>query len=134
MKKDSEKKARTERKHKLFGRPPLSDEERRAVKIAVFLSLLEEQILREKCQDTYLSLPEFMRRAALNRQIEKRKSDFDLEALSELRRCGQNLNQLVRELSLARQTNSEIDCGKVEKIAEQQLLILNKLSRKIIEG
>lgn len=133
MKQDLENKERRRREHKLFGRPRLAAEDRRDVKIAVFLSLSEEEIVREKCRETYLSLPEFMRRAALNRQVENRKSDFDAEALSELRRCGQNLNQLVRELSLARKVNLEIDFDKVENIAEQQLLILNKLSRKIIE-
>ena len=120
------------RKHKIFGRPALAEKERRSVKIAVFFNIEEAEMLKEKCAETYLTLPEFLRRASLSRQIEKRKSDFDLEALTELRRCGHNFNQLARELSAARKMNLEIDFEKVEKVFQKQMTILNKLNRKII--
>ena len=92
----------TIKKHKIFGRPRVSEAEKRSITIAIFLTRSEAEEIRRKCEELNIGLPEFLRRAGLNKKIEVRKSTFDLNALEELRAVGQNINQTARELIRAR--------------------------------
>jgi hypothetical protein len=120
--------------HKLFGRPQMNADEHRSVKISVFLTQSEAETLKEKSSETLLTLPELLRRAALGRQIEKRKSIFDADAILELRQCVQFLRKVSSEMTLMQQDILGTDYEYIENILREQLRILNSLKNKIIEG
>lgn len=121
------------RKHKIFGRPRASVEEKRSVKVSVFLTKAEAEEIKKNCEQSGISLPEFFRRIGLNKRIEARKSSFDASALEELRVAGQNLNQTARELARARTKLIPLDFKKVEMILRDQLEILRALTTEIIK-
>lgn len=121
------------REHKIFGRPQMNAEEHRSIKVSVFLTKSESEKLKEKAAETLLTLPELLRRAALGRQIEKRKSVFDAEAVSEIRQCVQMIRKLSNEISLLREDNLKNDRQYFEKILQENLRILNAINKNIIE-
>jgi hypothetical protein len=121
------------REHKLFGRPQMNADEHRSVKVSVFLTRLEAEKLKEKAAETLLTLPELLRRAALGRQIEERKSVFDAEAVSEIQQCVQTLRDLSHETTMMREDNFGTDCEYIEIVLQEQLTILYDLHNKIIK-
>lgn len=120
------------RAHKLFGRPQMNADEHRSVKVSVFLTKFEAEKLKEKAAETLLTLPELLRRAALGRQIEERKSVFDAEAVSEIRKCVQMTRNLSSEMRLMREDNLGIDCEYSERLLDEQLNLLSRLNKKVI--
>jgi hypothetical protein len=120
------------REHKLFGRPQMNADEHRSVKVSVFLTRSEAEKLKEKAAETLLTLPELLRRAALGRQVEERKSVFDAEAVSEVRKCVQLTRNSVSEMRLMREDGLGTDCAYLERLLVEQLNLLSKLNKKII--
>lgn len=120
------------RKHKILGRPCASTEERRSVKVAVFLTIAEAEEVKNNCEKSGISLPAFLRQVGLDKKIETQKSVFDAIALKELRAIGKNLNQIARELSRARAKMLPPDFQNIEKILRDQLEILHALKIEII--
>lgn len=133
MKNELVQEEKVKEKSKLFGRPRLSESEKRSVKLSLFLTVEEAETIKEKCSRTTLSAPEFVRRTALARHIESRIPEFDSEALDLLRRCFGDISKIKRDLIAARNFNLEIDLDYIEKRIENQLSILRKLNRKIVE-
>lgn len=121
------------RKSKLFGRPALPENEKRNIKIAVFFSNVEAGIIKEKCDKASLSAPEFVRRTSLARHVESRPSTFDSEALTLLRRCCGDISKIKRDIASAREYDLEIDLDHIERKLENQLSILRRMNRLIIE-
>jgi hypothetical protein len=122
------------REHKLFGRPQMSIDEHRSVKVSVFLTRLEAEKLKEKAAETLLTLPELLRRAALGRQIEIRKSVFDAEAVSEIRKCVRMTRNLSSGMRFMRETDSGPDIEYLKLLLNEQLDILSSLKKHITEG
>lgn len=114
-------------RHRIFGRPPASAEDKRGVKIAVFLTEAEAETMREKAKEANMTPPEFLRHTGLSKKIEARKSIFDAPALELLRAAGQNINQSARELSRARKENLSFDSSRLEAILQEQLDVLRAL-------
>lgn len=124
----------SKRKHKIFGRPPLSEDEKRDVKIAVFLTKDEAQKIKEKASETMLTSSEFLRRAALSKQFEKRKSVFDEEAVFEIRNYAQNIRELMADLNTMREENFEVDFDYLEQTLKEQLETLNDFYQRICQS
>jgi hypothetical protein len=122
------------KKHKIFGRPPIAEEEKRAVKVAVFLSRAEAAQLLEKSRSADIGLPELLRRSGLSRKIEMPRPVFDAEAVIELRAIGQNINRLTRDVARARKQIREIDYHQLEIILQRELDALNKIKNEIIKN
>lgn len=122
------------RKHKIFGRPRASDKEKRTVKVAVFLTQAEAELFKQKCADSAVALPEFLRRAGLGKKIETPKSMFDAKAVEELRSIGHNINRAARELSRARTEAIPVNFEKLEIILQQELEVLNGIKKEISSG
>lgn len=110
----------------------MSKEEKKSVKIAVFLTAAEADELKSRCEELRMSLPEFLRRAGLGRKIEPRKSAFDAAALEELRTATQNINQTARELSRARTKMIPLDFENLKEILHRQMEILHTIKSNII--
>jgi hypothetical protein len=121
------------REHKLFGRPQMNADEHRSVKVSVFLTQSEAEKLKEKAAETLLTLPELLRRAALGRQIEIRKSVFDAEAVSEIRKCSRMTRNLSSGIRLMRETDSGPDIAYLKLLLVEQLTLLSKLKKQITE-
>lgn len=109
-------------------------EEKRSVKVAVFLTEAEAEMLKEKCENVNLTLAEFLRRAALNRKVEVRKSVFDAEAIEHLRAAGQNINQTARELARIRKEHLPLDLGTLRTVLERQTAVLHALKNSVFGG
>lgn len=120
-----------QRKHKLFGRPPLSVDEKRSVRVSVFLTESESAQLSEKAENTNLSAPEFLRRSGLGRKIESQKSSFDREAVLELRQISQIIKRLRRDVTREIRVNSSVNLRRMVVILEKQLEILNDINLEI---
>lgn len=119
------------KRHKIFGRPRATIEEKRSVKVSVFFTAAEAAEIKMKCEELNLTLPEFLRRAGLNKKIEARKSVFDAAALAELRAAGQNINCTARELSRLRVEVLPLDLGSLRVILEGQTAVLQRLKNSI---
>jgi hypothetical protein len=122
------------REHKLFGRPQMNADEHRSVKVSIFLTRSEAEKLKEKAAETLLTLPELLRRAALGRQIEVRKSVFDAEAVSEIRKCVRMTRNLSSGMRFMRETDSGPDIEYLKLLLNEQLDILSSLKKHITEG
>lgn len=77
------------------GRPRLLPEERRAYSIRPGFNSHEFTILEERAESAGIDLSEFVRRLALNQQFHSLPA-INRDALVQLARIGQNLNQLAR--------------------------------------
>jgi len=75
------------------GRPKKPPEERRTKSLGVSLSPKEKQELEERAEAHGLSQSEYMRRRAFGRYIQPKT---DQKTRAELRRIGNNLNQVAR--------------------------------------
>jgi hypothetical protein len=80
-----------------------------------------------------LTLPELLRRAALGRQIEIRKSVFDAEAISEVRKCVQLTRNSASEMRLMREDGLGTDCAYLKLLLVEQLTLLSQLKKQITE-
>jgi hypothetical protein len=120
--------------HKTYGRTKLDEELKRAIKIAVFFNLIEYEDLILKCSETYLNAPEFIRRAALSKRIERKKSIYDAEAINELRAIGQNINRISRDLARARKSDLQVDFEMLEKFLADTFSVIHELKMQLIEA
>jgi mobilization protein NikA len=77
------------------GRPRLSDARRRTTAVMVRLSPDEREVITASAGAAGLSLATFLREGGLARPIRPSLSVIDLEAIGQLRRMGNNLNQLL---------------------------------------
>jgi hypothetical protein len=92
--------------------------------ISVRFSPQEEEKLKEKANNSTLKLTQFIRKAALNRKMD---SKTDLLTLAQLRKIGNNINQI------ARITNAEKTINKTAGSIQKQIEELNDTLNKIIE-
>jgi hypothetical protein len=121
------------KKHKIFGRPVASENEKRNIKYSVFLNIEEDAELKNKISETSLTMPEFFRRAALSRHIREKYSVTDTNCLHELRTLAQTCKVINRHLLVARIQNKQINYGKLEAILEETVGILREIRQKINE-
>ena len=121
------------RKHKIFGRPRASEEEKRSEKFSTFLTKAAAKEFREKCAELKISPSEFLQRAARGKRIEARIPVFDQKALEEIRAVGQNVNQTARELARARAEKIPVDFGKLETILQRQSEVLKRIKNEIVK-
>jgi len=77
------------------GRPPLIPAERRRFKIKIGFTTSEFEKLADRAETANVSEPEFIRRICLNQQIYAIPK-INAQALTELNRIGNNINQLAR--------------------------------------
>lgn len=124
----------TLKKHKIFGRPCVAEEDRRSVKVAVFLTAAEAGEIRGRGAATNLGAAEFLRRAGLGKKIEAKKSMFDADALRELRALGRNVNQISRALSRAKKNDLGVNYEILEARLNEQIELLHCLKIRVIEG
>ena len=80
------------------GRPPLLDIERRVGRIQTGFTISEFKSLSEKAEALGISEAEYVRAAALGREI-KSVSQINKETYFELQKIGSNVNQIAKELN-----------------------------------
>lgn len=90
------------------GRPKKPPEKRRTKSLGVSLSPEEKRELEERAEAHGMSQSEYMRRRAFGRHIQPKS---DQKTRVELRRIGNNLNQIARRANMG-------DLGKIEAQAE----------------
>lgn len=79
----------------------MSEMRRRTARILIRALPEEQQEIRDRARAAGLSAPEFLRRAALSRRIDP-QARLTAEALRELSRIGNNLNQIAYEAHIGR--------------------------------
>ena len=96
------------------GRPKKPPEERRTESLGVSLSPKEKRELEERAEAHDLRQSEYMRRRAFGRHIQPKS---DQKTRSELRRIGNNLNQIARRANM----------GKLPEIEAQAEAVISEL-------
>ena len=79
------------------GRPKLDDTDRRSAPISVRFSADELAAVQGQAAMAGLSVSAFVRAAALGQRIAVRREAVPMAAVGQLRRLGNNLNQILRE-------------------------------------
>lgn len=105
------------------GRPKKPPEKRRTKSLGVSLSPEEKRELEERAEAFDLSQSEYMRRRALGRPIQPER---DRKTRAELRRIGNNLNQIVKRTET--EYLSDIK-GKAEAVLSALQEVLSELRR-----
>lgn len=82
------------------GRPRLLNEERRAFSVRPGFNEAEFNKLEDRAASAGLELPEFIRRLALHQQFYALPA-INKQALTELSRIGNNVNQIARSIRLS---------------------------------
>ena len=95
----------------LRGRPALPKGQRRSHRLWLRLTEAEQATIRANAQAAGLPLAEYLRRAATGRVIRAR---VDGEVCSQLRRIGNNLNQVARALN----SGMAVDSGEVRRVLQ----------------
>lgn len=98
------------------GRPRLTPEERRGIQIKIGFTEAEFGRLSERAVRSGLRDIEFVRRMALSQEIHA-VPQINKEAVAQLNRIGQNLNQIARKL------NSGEDAEVLTEVVEVKRLI-----------
>jgi hypothetical protein len=102
------------------GRPKKPPEKRRTKSLGVSLSPEEKQELEERAEAHGLSQSEYMRRRAFGRPIQPKS---DQKTRVELRRIGNNLNQVARRANR----------GELAKVKDKAEAVLSALRKALSE-
>lgn len=92
--------------------------------INVYFNALERAHIQARAEDLKCALSSFIRQSALNKQIKQAPQKITLDALEELARIGNNLNQLAKA----------VNSGKVAGLNFQTLEELREELKKIRLG
>lgn len=79
------------------GRPKLGEEDRRGARVTVRFSGDEQAALEGMAAEAGLSVSAFVRAAALGAPITVRRDGMPMAVVGQLRRLGNNLNQVLKE-------------------------------------
>lgn len=82
-----------------MARPRKNDTEKLSEVLPIRWSKKDLTDLKSKARSSHLSLCEFVRNAAINSQIVVQQSAADFELVLELKRSGNNLNQLTKRFN-----------------------------------
>jgi hypothetical protein len=111
---------------------PNSPRLKRTLNFPVRLNQLELEMIRMKASDAGLTCAELLRRNALMRPLPKRFSKISIATYQELRRIGNNLNQLVKA------SNTAVKMGYPPPAdpatLEQLLTLLNNIGRQLTQA
>lgn len=108
-----------------MARPQKSPEERRTKHVNVALSPREIARLQDRAGKVQTTVTDFVRSAALNKPLQVQESNSpDFMTRQELRRIGNNLNQIARVLNAdGKHDPSELSalCGKLDALFDKWL-------------
>lgn len=90
------------------GRPRLEDFKKKTRTIAIRLSLIDYMYVKACTDESGLRLSEFAYRAVMDKEIHKLLTTDEISILSDIRKIGNNLNQLTRYTHLGDDTLTRI--------------------------
>lgn len=100
----------------------MSETRRKTARILIRSEPEELVAIRERATAAGLSVPEFLRRSALSRKIDMR-AKTTAEALRQLTRIGQNLNQLSRLAHIGQFNQEDVSLTLAEVRQVASLLV-----------
>lgn len=105
-----------------MARPP--QKVTRQHQIAVRVTRLEKKVIQRSAEDAGMNPSEFMRKAALNKEIKFRLNPDEVEALKELRQFQRNFQRISNYLNPGQ--DEEVK-SEVRELIKESKAILNRL-------
>ncbi len=115
-------------KHPIVGELQMSEQRRKTERILIRAEPEEATAIRERATAAGVSVPEFLRRSALSKRIDMR-ARTTVEALQQLARIGQNLNQMVRLAHIGQHNREDVLTTLAEVRAAAAALLGNQEPR-----
>ncbi|WP_367187601.1 plasmid mobilization relaxosome protein MobC [Henriciella sp.] len=100
-----------------MARPKMSPSDRRSDQLNIALSPSERATIEDRAVRTGVSVTDFVRAAALSRPLKTARSNVpSFEVRHELRRIGNNLNQIARSVNAGRDLPERELAGLLQKL------------------
>jgi hypothetical protein len=101
---------------------------KRAIGVNFYINAEEEKILNEKIKKANMSKSEYLRKQSLEKEIVV--VDGLNEVALQLKKIGNNLNQIARAINSGMVGDPRGDFEKIEKLYGESLKELSQISRK----
>lgn len=99
-----------------MARPPKDDAEKRLKRLHVRVTGRDKKTIETRAENTGLSVSEYLRRMALDGQIDITESKADFALIRSLDRIGVNLNQITKKLNTTGQLQSHAHAATLKRI------------------